>query len=162
PSRLEGRYLYVSTPDYFADYARRFAESGVRLIGGCCGTTPQHIAAMRQALQGLRPEPEAPAPRAVVLQRPDWSLDVPAAEGPTPWVQKPQAGKFVVSVELDPPKGLNPSRIVKGAEFLASVGVDCINIGDSPMARVRMSCIALAVLIQRQTKLDTIIHFTTR
>src|SRR5262249_3180411 len=76
PSRLEGRYLYVSTPDYFADYARRFAESGVRLIGGCCGTTPQHIAAMRQALQGLRPEPEAPAPRAVVLQRPDESLEV--------------------------------------------------------------------------------------
>src|SRR5439155_19522583 len=143
-------------------YARLFAEPGVRLIGGCCGTAPEHTAAMRRALDGLSARPDTPRAREVVLKRPDETVEVQPSEGPTPWTQKLQAGKFVVSVELDPPKGLNPTKIVQGAEFLAGLGVDAINIGDSPMARVRMSCIALAVLIQRQTNLDTIIHFTTR
>lgn len=162
PSRVEGRYLYFSTPEYFAEYARRFAQVGVSLIGGCCGTTPAHIAAMRRALDELAPGPNA---RRVVVSAPERTADAaepPSVEGPTPWARKLQAGEFAVSVELDPPKGLNPTKVVQGAGYLASVGVDCINIGDSPMARVRMSCIALAVLIQRQTGLDTIIHFTTR
>jgi methionine synthase / methylenetetrahydrofolate reductase(NADPH) len=162
PSRSEGRYLYFSTPEYFADYARRFAEAGVRLIGGCCGTTPQHTAAMRQALDSLRPAEVGARAPLVAVEKAVEAAEPAAEDGPTPWVQKLQAGKFVVSVELDPPKGLNPTKIVQGARYLAGVGVDCINIGDSPMARVRMSCIALAVLIQRQTNLDTIIHFTTR
>ncbi len=162
PSRLEGRFQYYSTPEYFADYTRRFAEAGVRLIGGCCGTTPRHTAAMRQALDELRPEQAARPISGVTLSRPPEVVEAPATSGPTPWAQKLQAGKFVVSVELDPPKGLNPTKIVQGAQYLAGLGVDSINIGDSPMARVRMSCIALAVLIQRQTGLDTIIHFTTR
>jgi methionine synthase / methylenetetrahydrofolate reductase(NADPH) len=162
PSRLEGRFQYYSTPEYFAEYTRRFAEAGVRLIGGCCGTTPRHTAAMRQALDELRPEQAVRPISGVTLSRPPEVVEVPATAGPTPWAQKLQAGKFVVSVELDPPKGLNPTKIVQGAQYLAGLGVDSINIGDSPMARVRMSCIALAVLIQRQTGLDTIIHFTTR
>jgi homocysteine S-methyltransferase len=162
PSRLQGRFLYFSSPEYFAEYARRFADAGVTLIGGCCGTTPRHIAAMREALDARRLDQAPPQPAARPTPRPFELAEAPLHEGPTPWMQKLQAGKFVVSVELDPPKGLNPTKIVKGAELLADVGVDCINIGDSPMARVRMSCIALAVLIQRQTSLDTIIHFTTR
>lgn len=162
PSRMQGRYLYFSTPEYFAEYARRFAQAGVNLIGGCCGTTPQHIGAMRRTLDALRPDGRVARVGMAVADKPSEAAEAPATEGPTPWMQKLQAGKFVVSVELDPPKGLNPAKIVQGAEFLTGVGVDAINIGDSPMARVRMSCIALAVLIQRQTGLDTIIHFTTR
>jgi methionine synthase / methylenetetrahydrofolate reductase (NADH) len=162
PSRLEGRFQYYSTPEYFAEYTRRFADAGVRLIGGCCGTTPRHTAAMRRALDELRPEQAVRPINGVTLSRPPEVVETPATVGPTPWAQKLQAGKFVVSVELDPPKGLNPTKIVQGAQYLAGLGVDSINIGDSPMARVRMSCIALAVLIQRQTGLDTIIHFTTR
>jgi homocysteine S-methyltransferase len=161
PSRLEGRYLYFSSPEYFAEYARRFVAAGVTVVGGCCGTTPQHIAAMREAVDELNPD-RAARVVAAVRPAPSEPSEAPAADGPTPWIQKLQAGKFVVSVELDPPKGLNPAKILQGAEYLANVGVDSINIGDSPMARVRMSCIALAVLIQRQTALDTIIHFTTR
>src|SRR5436305_6967887 len=117
---------------------------------------------MRKALDELRPLDTRQPARAVTPPSTAEATEAPTREGPTPWMQKLQAGKFVVSVELDPPKGLNPTKIVQGAEYLAGVGVDCINIGDSPMARVRMSCIALAVLIQRQTGLDTIIHFTTR
>jgi methionine synthase / methylenetetrahydrofolate reductase(NADPH) len=165
PSRLEGRYLYFSTPEYFAEYARRFVDAGVRLIGGCCGTTPAHVAAMKQALT----EQAADAPPTIAFSAPP-APPAPAAEAiesavsveATP-LQKALAEKrFVVSVELDPPKGLNPTRIVNGAALLADVGVDCINIGDSPMARVRMGCISLALHIQRRVGLDTIIHFTTR
>jgi homocysteine S-methyltransferase len=86
----------------------------------------------------------------------------PAAEAPSNLARKLSRGEFVVSVELDPPKGLNPTRILEGAALLRDVGVDCINIGDSPMARVRMGCIALALLIQSRVGLETIIHFTTR
>jgi homocysteine S-methyltransferase len=165
PSRQEGRYLYFSTPEYFAEYTRRFVDAGVRLIGGCCGTTPAHVAAMKQALA----EQAADAPPVIAFSAPaaaptapPESIDTAVSVEQTP-LQKAFAEKrFVVSVELDPPKGLNPTRIVNGAALLADVGVDCINIGDSPMARVRMGCISLALHIQRRVGLDTIIHFTTR
>jgi methionine synthase I (cobalamin-dependent)/5,10-methylenetetrahydrofolate reductase len=166
PSRLEGRYLYYSTPEYFAEYARRFASAGVRLIGGCCGTTPAHIAAMKQALA----EQVVDAPPSIAFTAVPSTAATPQAEAiesavsvePTQLQRALAERKFVVSVELDPPKGLNPTRIVNGAALLADVGVDCINIGDSPMARVRMGCVSLALHIQRRVGLDTIIHFTTR
>jgi methionine synthase / methylenetetrahydrofolate reductase(NADPH) len=178
PSRLEGRYLYFSTPEYFAEYVRRFVEAGVGLLGGCCGTTPAHIAAMRRALEADRPDASparttgsspfiqpvaATAPwEAGVAAAPPDGIESAVSVEPTPLQQAMVEGKFVVSVELDPPKGLNPTKIVDGARLLRRVGVDCINIGDSPMARVRMGCIGLALHIQRQVGLDTIIHFTTR
>jgi methionine synthase / methylenetetrahydrofolate reductase(NADPH) len=170
PSRLEGRYLYFSTPEYFAEYARRFVDAGVRLIGGCCGTTPAHVAAMKQALA----EQAADAPPTLLLSGhaafsapaspppPADAIESAVSVEPTPLQRALAEQRFVVSVELDPPKGLNPTRIVNGAALLADVGVDCINIGDSPMARVRMGCISLALHIQRRVGLDTIIHFTTR
>src|SRR5581483_12060845 len=98
-----------------------------------------------------------------VVSRPP--SEPPAAlseEAPTPLARKLAAGKFVVSVELDPPKGLNPARILEGAALLRDAGVDCINIGDSPMARVRMSALALALLLKERLGLESIIHFTTR
>jgi homocysteine S-methyltransferase len=172
PSRLEGRYLYFSTPEYFAEYARRFVDAGVRLIGGCCGTTPAHITAMKQALaeQAEDAPPTLPASGQASGQAAFAAPPEPRAEAiesavsvePTPLQRALADKKFVVSVELDPPKGLNPTRIVNGAAMLAGVGIDCINIGDSPMARVRMGCISLALHIQRRVGLDTIIHFTTR
>jgi homocysteine S-methyltransferase len=162
PSRTDGRYLYFSTPEYFAEYTRRFVGAGVRLVGGCCGTTPAHVTAMRTALA------EGAADTAPVISfsappsPPVDAIETAVSVEPTP-LQKALAEKrFVVSVELDPPKGLNPTKIVNGAAMLADVGVDCINIGDSPMARVRMGCISLALHIQRRVGLDTIIHFTTR
>ena len=163
PSRREGRYVYFSTPEYFAEYARRFVDAGVTLLGGCCGTTPQHIAAMRKAL--AEKSVTAAPPTIVAATRPSPPTDViesAVSVEPTALQTALAQKKFVVSVELDPPKGLNPTKIVNGAAMLADVGVDCINIGDSPMARVRMSCISLALHIQRRVGLDTIIHFTTR
>lgn len=176
PTRIGNRFFYVATPDYFADYARRFAQAGVRLIGGCCGTTPRHIAAMRQALDeqygvleqvaGPKAETEkvtaATNGQAAIARLLEEEVILPQEGYTTPLQEKLAAGKFVVSVELDPPKGLNPAKLLAGAALLQEAGVDCINIADSPMARVRMSCIALARLIQDHLNIETIIHFTTR
>jgi homocysteine S-methyltransferase len=176
PTRIGNRFFYVSTPDYFADYALHFAQAGVRLIGGCCGTTPRHIAAMRQALDekyGALAQNAAPTTehekitvvtngQATIARLLEEEVILPQEGYMTSLQEKLLAGKFVVSVELDPPKGLNPAKLLSGAAMLQEAGVDCINIADSPMARVRMSCIALARLIQDHLGLETIIHFTSR
>jgi len=167
PSRVDQRFLYVSTPEYFADYAQRFATAGVRLIGGCCGTTPRHIAAMRQSL-AERAATTAPSSFAVLTPTPpsvvllEAEEVAPKAGTPTRLQQKLAAGEFAVMVELDPPKGLNPTKILAGARQVKEAGVEFINIADSPMARVRMSCISLARLLHDHLDLEPIIHFTTR
>ena len=178
PARIGNRFFYMATPDYFADYALRFAQAGVHLIGGCCGTTPRHIAAMRKALDehygvstqfstGLLKETEEKVTETAngtvtIAGLIEEEIILPRQGTPTRLQEKLAAGEFVVSVELDPPKGLNPTKILEGAALLQQAGVNCINIADSPMARVRMGCIAMARLIQDHLGLETIIHFTTR
>jgi methionine synthase I (cobalamin-dependent)/5,10-methylenetetrahydrofolate reductase len=176
PTRIANRFFYVATPDYFADYALHFVQAGVRLVGGCCGTTPRHIAAMRRALDEkygvLEQDTEtkretikiagATNGQAIIARLLEEEVIVPQEGYTTRLQEKLAAGGFVVSAELDPPKGLNPAKILAGAVALRDAGVDCINIADSPMARVRMSCIALARLIQDHLGIETIIHFTTR
>ncbi len=178
PRRIDNRFFYVSTPDYFADYALRFAKAGVHLVGGCCGTTPRHIAAMRQALDSyygdtqpadvksreneqVRP-PVTINSKATITRLIEEEIILPQQGSKTRLQEKLEAKEFVVSVELDPPKGLNPRKILEGAVVLQKAGVDFINIADSPMARVRMSCMALARLLQDHLGIETIIHFTTR
>jgi methionine synthase / methylenetetrahydrofolate reductase(NADPH) len=179
PTRVGNRFFYVATPDYFADYALRFARAGVSFIGGCCGTTPHHIAAMRKALDehyGVRTSlanesTELPAHSTAIMYSNgqtaiarllEEEVILPQHGSMTRLQEKLAAEEFVVSVELDPPKGLNPAKVLEGAALLQEAGVHCINIADSPMARVRMSCIALARLIQDHLGIEAIIHFTTR
>ncbi len=179
PTRIENRFFYMATPDYFADYALRFVRAGVQLIGGCCGTTPHHIAAMRRALDEqfgeatrsttavpqevtrLRP-PGASNGKVTIIRPIEEEVILPPQGSMTRLQEKLAAGEFVVSVELDPPKGLNPSKILEGAKMMQEAGADCINIADSPMARIRMSCMGLARLIQDHLGMETIIHFTSR
>jgi homocysteine S-methyltransferase len=163
PTTQGGRQLYVATPEYFADYARRFADAGVSIIGGCCGTTPAHIAAMRAVLprDGARrvsAVTTAEPPRAPVI---DEGPEPPAEDG-SPLARKVRDGKFIISVEVDPPRGLNPNKMLQGAALIKEAGADCVDIGDSPMARVRMSCIAFAALCQQRVGIESLIHFTTR
>ncbi|MBV9020749.1 MAG: bifunctional homocysteine S-methyltransferase/methylenetetrahydrofolate reductase, partial [Ktedonobacteraceae bacterium] len=170
PTRIDNRFFYVATPDYFADYALRFAKAGVRLIGGCCGTTPHHIAAMRRALDDcygcgdavVVHEKAKIAPLKEKIKIVEQEAILPQQGTRTRLQEKLAANEFVVSVELDPPKGLNPAKILEGAALLQKAGADCINIADSPMARVRMGCIAMARLLQDRLGSETIIHFTTR
>ncbi len=161
PTEQNHRIFYPSTPEYMARYARRMVEElGVSIVGGCCGTTPAHIAAMRAALVDLRPD--APAEHVHITFKPEPPKRTAAVAPPTKLAAALANNEFVVCVEIDPPKGHNPRKCLEGALMLKEHGVNFINVADSPMARVRMGPLALCTLIQQQTGLESIIHFTTR
>jgi len=160
PERIGGRVMYPATPDYFGDFAAQFVAAGATLIGGCCGTTPAHIAAMRAALDGTA-RPHEPLPPAV-LPRPTWEPRRRAPESPTRLAQKLASGRFVVSVEMNPPRGFDPAHLLTAARALRDADVDVINVADSPMARMRMSPWAACHLIQKNLGAETVLHFPTR
>jgi len=160
PRSVEGRNIYLCSPEYMASYAKKFVAAGVRLVGGCCGTTPEHIRMMKSALR----VGEARAAR-VQTAKPHPS---PAA-GPTEPIElrsnlgrKLIAGEFVTMVEIVPPKGTDIRKEVEGARFLKSVGVDGINIPDSPRASARISNQALSLIVQREVGIEAILHYTCR
>jgi len=158
PRLYGGRFIYFSSPDYFAEYARKFVEAGATIIGGCCGTTPDHIAAISRALKDIHPTRKAQKnPR--IAQRPTEAR--PKAGAVSRFLEKLKRG-FTISVEIDPPKGTNPAKLIKVAGELKQAGAHAVNIADSPMARVRMSCLALAYLIKQNVDIDIVLHFTTR
>jgi methionine synthase / methylenetetrahydrofolate reductase(NADPH) len=160
PEQVGGRVMYPANPEYFGEYAAAFCEAGARLVGGCCGTTPEHIAAMRQALDR---EPGGCGP---VLGEISGIVEFDEREistaQPTQLAQKLAAGKFVISVEMDPPRGLSTHKLLAGASLLGEAGADVINVADSPMARMRMSPWAVCDLVQRSVDVDTTLHFPTR
>ncbi len=160
PEQVGGRIMYPANPDYFGEYALAFCEAGASLIGGCCGTTPQHIAAMRLALEqaGTGCAPSV-AELALPVERED---GMAAPEHPSQLAQKLSAKKFVVSVEMDPPRGLSAHKLIAGASLLEEAGADVINVADSPMARMRMSPWAVCDLVQRKVGVETTLHFPTR
>jgi homocysteine S-methyltransferase len=166
PERVEGRLYYPASPEYFGRQVAEFVTHGASLVGGCCGTTPMHIRAMRTALDGyLAADSHAPAAEvAVVDETPPARTDygVQEDEQPTELLRKLRAGKFVISVEVDPPRSFNAAKQVEGARHARKMGADAVNVADSPMARVRMSALALCVQIQQQVEVETIVHFTTR
>ncbi|MCZ2096551.1 MAG: bifunctional homocysteine S-methyltransferase/methylenetetrahydrofolate reductase [Anaerolineae bacterium] len=158
PEMVGGRVMYPATPDYFGDYALAFKEAGACLIGGCCGTTPEHIRAMRAALDDpARHAPTLLAVRDLAEQPPD-----EAPEQPTEMARKLAAGEFVVTVEMPPPRSFTAQKVIASAELLREAGVDMINVSDSPMARMRMSPWAVCHLIQHHTGVETVLHFPTR
>jgi homocysteine S-methyltransferase len=163
PQFVEGRFLYLASPAYFAEFAARAVDLGARIVGGCCGTTPAHIRAMRDRLATHLPvEKLAPGAEVQVLE-PAPAPVAPAAEPETPSLLRKLSEKFVVSVEVDPPRGVNTQKVMAGAELLARAGVDAINIADSPMARIRMSAMSLAYQIHHHfPRVEIILHFTCR
>jgi methionine synthase / methylenetetrahydrofolate reductase(NADPH) len=160
PRSVEGRNIYLCSPEYMASYARKFVTAGVRLVGGCCGTTPDHIRVMKSALkvggakspklQTARPEPP-----------PTYVASVPMKER-SRLGSKLANREFITMVEIVPPKGTDIRKEVEGARFLKSVGVDGINIPDSPRASARMSNQALSLLVQRDVGIEAILHYTCR
>jgi homocysteine S-methyltransferase len=157
PEQVGGRIMYPADPEYFGEYALSFREVGACIIGGCCGTTPQHIASMRKAL--------ASAPKAAPTQItifPQEELAETSQEQPTLFAQKLTAGGFAVSVEMDPPRGLSTHKLLAGASLLAEAGADVINVADSPMARMRMSAWAVCDVVQRKVGVESTLHFPTR
>jgi methionine synthase I (cobalamin-dependent)/5,10-methylenetetrahydrofolate reductase len=158
-----GRFHYLASPGYFAEFAARALEMGVRLVGGCCGTTPAHVRAMRERIASRLPaEKLAPGAEVRVLEEPPAPVESASAGLEAPFLAQLRR-KFVVSVELDPPRGVSTRKVLEGAQLLARRGVDAVNIADSPMARIRMSAMALAYEVHAQLPaLEIILHFTTR
>ncbi len=159
PEQVGGRIMYPAAPEYFGEYALAFWHAGANIIGGCCGTTPRHIAAMHKAIDSTDLEQFTNGLSLYVVE----AEDGPSAEQqPTGLAEKLAAGKFVVAVEMDPPRGLSTHKIMAGASLLAESGADVINVADSPMARMRMSPWAVCSLIQKSAGIETVVHFPTR
>jgi homocysteine S-methyltransferase len=160
PRSVEGRNIYLCSPEYMASYTKKFLRAGVQLVGGCCGTTPEHIRAMAGALRTT----EARQPRIEVRSK----VKHEAAVDPAPLGTRSNLGakvatsNFVTMVEIVPPKGIDPSKEIAGAKVLQAAGVDVINIPDSPRASARMSNLMLCVLIQQQVGIETVLHYTCR
>jgi homocysteine S-methyltransferase len=159
PEQVGGRVMYSASPDYFGEYATSFTELGVRILGGCCGTTPAHIESMRIAM-AKAPLPAIRHRIQIVDAEPEDREPVP--EKPTRLARKLAVKAFPISVEMAPPRGLTPHKIIAGASMLAEAGADVINVADSPMARMRMSPWAVCELIQRDVGIETTLHFPTR
>jgi methionine synthase / methylenetetrahydrofolate reductase(NADPH) len=161
PRSVEGRNIYLCSPEYMASYARKFVAAGVRIVGGCCGTTPDHIRVMKSALRAGEARGKTPAAHtsgaAVQTATPARPLEERSALG-----AKLAHGEFVTMVEIVPPKGTDIGKELEGSRFLKSVGVDAVNIPDSPRASARMSNQALSLLIQRDAGIDAILHYTCR
>ena len=156
---LDGRYVYAASPDHLATYARKMVEAGARIVGGCCGTTPEHIAAIGRAIADLHPAGNASQPAFTFGAAAEAALQ--PVDQPSELAQKLRRS-FVISVEVDPPKGLDATKDLEGARLLKAAGADVIDVGDSPIGRVRMSALAMCFLIQQHVGVETIIHFTTR
>ena len=172
PSRIDGQLVYPAGPEYFAAVVPAFLNLGASIIGGCCGTTESHIQAMRRAIdhwqqsnpnkryQNSSPSSEKEESANSYLPWIPTSLESDQPESQI--LRKLDEGQFVVSVEVDPPRGLNPEKQIEGARLARRYGADAVNVADSPMARVRMSALAMAAQIQQQAGIETILHFTTR
>jgi homocysteine S-methyltransferase len=160
PRAIEGRNIYLCSPEYMASFARKAIAAGAQIVGGCCGTTPNHIRAMRSAMRAI----DAQARVADGGKHAEISTETP----PAPLGQRSQIGSlveqggFVTLVEIVPPKGIDCSQEIEGARLLAQLGVHAINVPDSPRASARMSAQSLCIQIQQHTGIETILHYTCR
>lgn len=158
PENLGGRTMYPATEEYFADYAVTFKAIGATIIGGCCGTTPKHIAAMRAALD----DPKRVNRVRISLPRTGGEPVTQEAERPTELAHKLMNGQFVVTVEMKPPRSHNFDRLLESARLLRDAGTDMLNIADSPTAKMRVSPWAVCQMLQARLGVETVLHFPTR
>ena len=160
PRAVEGRNIYLCSPEYMASFARKAIAAGAQFVGGCCGTTPNHIRAMRSAMRAIdaqaRVESTGPA------------LEISTETPPAPLRERSrigalvEQGTFITLVEIVPPKGINCVKEIEGSQLLAQLGVHAINVPDSPRASARMSAQSLCIQIQQLTHIETVLHYTCR
>ncbi|HEX6850789.1 MAG TPA: bifunctional homocysteine S-methyltransferase/methylenetetrahydrofolate reductase [Candidatus Polarisedimenticolaceae bacterium] len=160
PRNVDNRNLYLCSPEYMATYAGRFIQAGARIVGGCCGTTPEHLKAILRAVRALQPARRTTV--AVTAPPPPSETTPVPVESRSRLAAAVSEGKVVVSVEMLPPRGLDLSKNLAGAKLLADAGIDAINIPDGPRASARMSPMAMAVTLEREIGIETIIHYCCR
>lgn len=162
PRDVAGRQMYMASPDYMAKYAKRLIHKGVKFLGGCCGTTPEHIKTMADAVRPL-----SPRRTFVIVERENAAEQRPGNE-PAPlekrsrWGAKLAHGEFVTTIEITPPKGPNPDKMVESVHSIKAAGVDAVNVPDGPRAQNRMGAIAVAVLLQQRVGIETVLHYCCR
>ena len=163
PRAVEGRNIYLCSPEYMASFARKAIKAGAQYVGGCCGTTPNHIRAMKSAIRAIDAQTRASAGVEVKTAATS-TVEIQ----PVPLAQRSRIGAliaegtFVSLVEIVPPKGIDCIKEIEGARLLASRGVHAINVPDSPRASARMSAQSLCIQIQQHTGIETVLHYTCR
>jgi homocysteine S-methyltransferase len=162
PRNVEGRNIYLCSPEYMASYARKFVNAGVAFVGGCCGTTPEHIKAMKSSLRATHIKGRTGGFQVMTERQREPNLAPASLALRSSIGRKLGTGEFVTLVEIVPPKGIDFRKELEGARYLKSAGIDAINIPDSPRASARMSNLALCILVQQQVGIETVLHFTCR
>src|SRR5437773_1784637 len=167
PRDVSGRSMYMASPEYMATYAHHLVQAGAKIVGGCCGTTPEHIAAMVEGVRPLSPR----QPRVPMKERrhihPDLPPENPGVQ-PVPlaerskWGRKIAQGQFVTSVEIVPPRGVDASKMLRDTAALRDAGVDAVNVPDGPRAQSRMGALLCSILIEQQVGIETVIHYCCR
>jgi methionine synthase / methylenetetrahydrofolate reductase(NADPH) len=160
PRDVQGRQMYLASPEYMAKYAKRLINAGVKFIGGCCGTTSEHIKLIVDAVRALSPTRQTV--RAITLEEQSVKVD------PTPFGERSRfsqglaGGRFVTSVEIVPPKGCDPSKMIEGVRALKDAGVDAVNVPDGPRAQSRMGALAVSLIIEQQVGIEAVTHYACR
>jgi len=163
PRDVNGRQMYMASPEYFSKYAKRLIHKGVKFIGGCCGTTPEHVKMMGDAVRPL-----SPRRTFVIVERSGKDGETRPGVEPEPmetrsnWGRKLVAGEFVTTIEIVPPKGPNPEHMIESVKSIKAAGVDAVNVPDGPRAQNRMGAIAVAVLLQQRVGIETVLHYCCR
>src|SRR5438552_11286838 len=167
PRDVGGRSMYMASPEYMGTYAHHLVQAGAKIVGGCCGTTPEHIAAMVEGVRPLSPR----QPRVPMKERrhihPDLPPENPGVQ-PVPlaerskWGRKIAQGEFVTSVEIVPPRGVDASKMLRDTAALRDAGVDAVNVPDGPRAQSRMGALLCSILIEQQIGIETVIHYCCR
>ncbi|MFA6957893.1 MAG: bifunctional homocysteine S-methyltransferase/methylenetetrahydrofolate reductase [Thermoanaerobaculia bacterium] len=161
PREVHGRQMYMASPEYVAKYAKRLIQKGVKYIGGCCGTTPEHIKCVADTVRPLSPRRQlvaidANGPEAAAGQQP-----VPMAQRSN-WGRKLAAGEFVSTIEIVPPKGPDPAKMLESVRLIEAAGIDAVNVPDGPRAQNRMGAMAVALLIQQTCGVEAVLHYCCR
>jgi len=159
PRHVGGRNIYMTTPEYLSEYAAQFLSNGASIIGGCCGTTPKHIKAMKQAIKSRYPEKRQPVVEETSTR--DTVEAVPLGEK-SALGAKLARGEFVVSVEITPPRGCDAAAVIESSKLLKKNGIDAVNIPDGPRASARLAPMPLAILLEREAGIETVLHYTCR
>jgi methionine synthase I (cobalamin-dependent)/5,10-methylenetetrahydrofolate reductase len=165
PRDVQGRQMYMCSPEYMAEFSRRFIQVGASFIGGCCGTTPSHIKLLADAIRSVSPRSSAQVfvkQPATVEELTPQDVEVMPLEKRSNWGSKIASGKFVTSVEVLPPKGCDSEKTLASIKLLKEAGVDAVNVPDGPRAQTRMSAQATSVLIEREIGIESVLHYCCR
>jgi methionine synthase I (cobalamin-dependent)/5,10-methylenetetrahydrofolate reductase len=163
PREVNGRQMYMASPEYFSKYARRLIHKGVKFIGGCCGTTPEHIKMMADTVRPLSPRRSfVTIERNGKAQEAASGVEAVPMESRSNWGRKLARGEFVTTIEITPPKGPNPDAMVESVMAIRAAGVDAVNVPDGPRAQNRMGAIAVSVLLQQRVGIEAVLHYCCR